>query len=148
VPAVVHPGGGRLQAGAGYLAEPPPRTLVQRAVAHDHLGDPGGDRHRRLLHDRAGGASPVAHLAEEPQLAKAELAGQGDLGGAVHGERHQPVDVGGRQPGVGQRGGRRLGGQPQLAAARVLRELGGADAGYRGRPGDHGAFPMWTVPVT
>jgi hypothetical protein len=103
-----------------------------------------------VLHGGAGGAAPVADLVEEAQLAQAELAGDGDLGVAVHGEGDQAVHVGGGQAGVGQGRGDRLDGQPKLAAPGVLGELGGADAGDR-RPGRHQrspAGPRRTVAVT
>ena len=107
--------------------------LVQRPVAHHHVGDPRGDGQHRLEHATAGGAAAVADVAEEPQVTNAKLAGERDLRGAVHGERDKTVHVGRAQPGVGQRGQRRLGGQPQLAAPGVLGELGGPDPGDRRR---------------
>ena len=61
------------------------------------------------------------------QLGDAELARDRDLGVAVHGEGNQAVHVGRAQAGVVQRGPDRLDGQPQLAAAGVLGELGRAD---------------------
>ncbi len=142
VPAVVDPARGRRRHRApGHLAEPAAGTLVQRPVAHHHLRGPGGDGHRRLVHTAAGRAAAVADLAEERQLADAELPRERDLGHGVHGERDQAVHVGRPQPGVRQRGRRGLGGQAQLAAARVLGELGGPDPGDRRRPGDHAVLP-------
>ena len=58
-----------------------------------------------------------------------ELARQRDLGGVVHRERDQAVDVARREARVGQRGQGRLAGQLQLGAARLLGELRRADAG-------------------
>ena len=156
VPAVVHPTRGRGgHRGPGDLAEPVAGALVQAPVAHHDLRSSGRDRHRGELYASASRATPVAHLAEERELAYAQLAGERDLSGVVHCERDQAVHVRRSQPGVGQRRRRRLGRQPQLAAPGVLRELGGPDPGDRRRPGDHAAPPAWpagrttrTVPVT
>ena len=102
VPAVVDPRRRRGGSQSGcHPAETAARTLVEGPVADHDVRRSGGDGHRRLLDSRAGGAPTVADLAEEPQLAEAELAGDGDLGGAVHGEGDQTVDVGGGQAGVG-----------------------------------------------
>src|SRR6185312_16724764 len=62
----------------------------------------------------------------------AELAGDGDLGVAVHGEGDQAVYVGRGERGVVQRGPHCLGGEAQLAAPGVLGELGRPDAGDGG----------------
>jgi hypothetical protein len=85
-----------------------------------------------VLHGRARGAAAVADLAEEAKTRDAELAGHRDLGVAVHGEGDQAVHVGRGETGVVQRGPHRLGGEPQLAAPRVLGELGRTDAGDSG----------------
>src|SRR6185437_3892989 len=61
-----------------------------------------------------------------------EVAHQLLLVVAVHRERHHAVDVGGREAGVEDRRAARLGGELHLAPARLLRELGGADAGDDG----------------
>ena len=98
-PGVVEAVGVDLRRGpAGDLAEPLPGALVEAAVADDDVGDAGRDRHRRLLDGRAGRAAAVVDPAEEPQVAHAQLARQRDLGGGVHRERRQAVDVAGRQP--------------------------------------------------
>ena len=147
MPAVVDPGRVRRgHRGGRHLAEPAARPLVQRPVADHDLGHPGRDGQRGLLHDRAGRAAAVADLAEERQLAGAQLAGDRDLGAAVHHERDQAVHVGGGQAGVVQRGADRLGGQLQLAAARVLGELGRAQAGDGRGPAGHAALSWQAEP--
>ena len=104
-PGVVESVGVHLRRGpAGDLAEALARAFVEAAVADDDVGDAGRDGHRRLLHGRAGAPAAVVDPAEEPQLAHAQLAGQGDLRGGVHRERGQPVDVVHREPGIGQGG--------------------------------------------
>ena len=52
-----------------------------------------------------------------------------DLGVVVHGEGDHAVDVGRRDAGVVERGLHRFDRETQLAAPRVLRELGRTDAG-------------------
>ena len=137
VPAVVHArGGGHGRGARRHPAEPASGPLVQRPVADHHGGRAGRDGHRRVLHGRARGAAAVADLAEVAQPRDAELAGDRDLGVAVHGEGDQAVHVGRGEPGVVQRGPHRLGGEPELAAAGVLGELGRPDAGDGG--GLHG----------
>src|SRR5439155_24249471 len=85
----------------------------------------------------------------EAQFPDTQLAGHGDLGGAVHGERDQTVHIGRREPGVGQRVPDRLDREPQFAAAGVLAELGGADPDHRGTSPHHAGPPaIRTVPVT
>jgi hypothetical protein len=115
------------------LAEPEadPGTFVERAVDDDHLGDSGRDRHRRLLHARARGATAVADAREERQLADAQCSRDDDLGVGLHRERGEAVDVLGRQAGVVEGGQDRLARQLQLAAPGVLAEFGGADADDR-----------------
>src|SRR5207249_88594 len=107
--------------------------------------------HDRLLHGRAGGAAAVVDAAEELELADAEIARDLDLGIAVHRERDHALDLGRLDGGVAQGGFDGLHRQVQLAPARVLRELGGADAGDRGgvpqRVLGHGSVSS-TVPVT
>ena len=118
-----------------HLTEPHPRPLVERAVCHDAVRDAGGDGHGRLLHGRARRPAAVMDLGEELQIPDAGGARDGDLGVGVHRERRHAVHVGGRQARVVERVEHRLGGQPQLAAAGVLREVGGADADDRGLAG-------------
>lgn len=149
-------GGGLALLDAG--AEAAAGALVERAVADDDFGDPGGDRQRRLLDGRAGRAAPVVDPREEGQLADAGRLGDGDLGVGVHGEGDQAVDVRGGQPGVVQGGTYRLDGERQFAAAGVLGELGRADSGDGGPAAEGiGAVdahavpsgrPTVTVPVT
>ncbi len=115
-----------------HLAEPLTRAFVESAVCHNAIRDAGGDRDGRLLDGRAGRAAAVVDLGEELQVADAGGPRDGDLGVGVHRERDHAVDVGRRQTRVVERVEHRLGGQPQLAAAGVLREVGGADADDRG----------------
>ncbi len=135
------------------LTEPGAGALVEAAVADHDVCDPGRDRHGRLLDGRARSTAAVVDPAEEPHLRHPELAGHRDLGGGVHGERRQPVDVGGREPAVGQRVLDRLDRQLELGATGLLGELGGADADDRGRGRQRAARPThdWatlTVAVT
>ena len=83
-------------------------------------------------------------LGEELQLADARGPRDGDFGVGVHRERHHAVDIGRRQTGIVERVQHRLGGQPKLTAAGVLREVGGADPDDRRLPGQltrHQAIP-------
>src|SRR5690606_26245688 len=121
-------GGGGGRQGGGELAETRDRALVEGAIGDDHIGHAGGHGHRRLLHGRAGRAAAVTDVAEELQLRNTGGAGDGGLGVVVHGERGQTVHIGGRETGVGQRGGDGLRGQAQFAAAGSLGGAGRADA--------------------
>jgi len=95
VPAVVDARGGGHGDRAGHdPAEAAAGAFVQRPVAHHHVGGPGRDGHRGMLHGRAGGAAAVADRGEEAQLGNAEFAGHRDLGVTVHGESDQAVHVG------------------------------------------------------
>src|SRR5579864_6694428 len=109
-----------------------PGPLVEGAVTHDHVGRPGRDRHGRLVDRSAGRASAVVDAAEEPQLTDAEVAGDLDLGVGVGREGDHAVDVVGLEPAVGEGGRDRLHRKAHLAPARVLGELGRADAGDSG----------------
>ena len=121
-----------LDAGAEAVAGP----FVEGPVADDDVGHPGGHGHGRLVDGGAGRPAAVVDAAEEGQLAHAEGAGHLDLGVGVGRESDHAVDVGGSQTGVIEGGGHRLGGQAQLAAARVLGEFGGPDTADGGRPGE------------
>ena len=133
--------------GERELPEPALGALVEAAVADHDVGHAGRDRHRRLLDGRAGRTAAVVDPAEEPHLLHAQLAGHRDLGGGVHGERRQPVDVVDAQPAVGQRGADRLDRELELGAAGRLGELGGADADDRGLARDRHWATTFTVPV-
>ena len=125
-----------------------PGAFVEGAVGDDAVRDAGGDGDRRLLHGRAGRAAAVVDLREELEVTDTGGARDGDLGVGVHRERDHAVDVGGRQARVVERVEHRLGGEPQLAAAGVLREVGGADADDRGLAGQlarHHASPIVSV---
>ena len=165
-----HPGGRRRQperhvpavvdvlcSGAELAARDPAAeaaagALVEGAVADDDVGDAGRHRERRLLHGGAGRSAAVVDAAEEGQLPHAEGASDLDLGAAVGGERHQSAHIAGRHPGVVECSTHRLDRQLQLGAARVLGELGRADAGDRRLPREaaHDAPPRLTrtTPVT
>jgi hypothetical protein len=124
------------------------RALIEGAVGDDHLGHARGHRQRRLLHRRSSSTAAVADLAEEFQVPDPGGPRDRGLQVRVHRERHQTVDVGRRQPGVGQGVEHGLGCQPQLASAGVLREVGGADARDRGLAGEtvgHAAPPKTKV---
>ena len=117
-------------------AEAAARALVEGAVADDDVGHTRGDGQRRLLDGRARRAAAVVDAAEEGQLADAEAAGDVDVGVGVRAERDHPLHLGRGDAGVVERSGDGLDGEAQLGAARVLGELGGADAGDRGRAGE------------
>ncbi len=134
-------------------AEAAAGALVERPVADDVVGDAGVDGEDRLLDGAARRASSVMDAREERQLADAEVAGDLDLGVRVGRERDHAVDLGGLEPGVGDRGLARLDREAHLGAAGLLRELGGADADDGGRVPKgvllaHGASSSVTVPVT
>ena len=114
---VLHPG-----------AEPVARPLVEGPVADDDIGHARLDGHGRLLDGAAPGAAAVVDAAEEGQLAHAQAAGDLDLRVGVRAEGDQPVHLGRLDAGVAQGEVDRLDGQPQLAATRLLGELGGPDA--------------------
>jgi hypothetical protein len=159
MPPVVDPGRGRHAGKARrHLAEAAAGALVERPVADHDVRGPGGNRHRRVRHRRAGRAAAVADLAEEAQLWQAQLAGDGDFRVAVHGEGDQAVHVRGGQASVVQGGGDGLDRQAKLAAPGLLGELGRADAGHsrhrlvRGdghrQPSEPGELARRTVAVT
>ena len=66
--------------------------------------------------------------AEELEIADAHRAGDLDLFVVIHRVGGHAVDVGGTEPGVIECSRHRFAGQAQLAAPRVLGELGRADA--------------------
>ena len=123
--------GGRTQS-RHHLTEPELRALIKGPVRNDHLCDTGSDRQCGLLHRRRGRATAITDLAEELQLADACRTRDRGLQVRVHGEGHQAVDFVGRQTGIRQRIEHRLGRQPQLGSARLLREVGGTDTGNSG----------------
>ena len=87
-------------------------------------------------------------LGEELQLPDPGGARHGDLGVGVHRERDHAVHVGGGQARVVERVEHGLGGEPQLAATGVLREVGGADTDDRrlaGQTVGHASPPIVKV---
>ena len=138
--------------------EPVARSLVERPIADDHVGHSGLDGHGCLLDGAASGPAAVVDAAEEGELPHAQAAGDLDFGIGVRAEGHQTVHLGRLDPGIAQGEVDGLHGQSQLAAARLLGELGGADSGdgglaYEGVLGAaHWAPPTGrsrrTVPVT
>ncbi len=124
---------GRLGIGDGRAVlhagtEPVPRTLVEGPVADHDIGHAGGHGHGRLLDGAAAGAAAVVDAAEERQLADAQAPGDLDLRVGVGAEGHQSVDLGRLDAGVTEGEVDRLDGQAELAAPRLLGELGGSDA--------------------
>ena len=143
-----------LHAGAESVAG----AFVERPVADDDVGHTGLDGQGGLLDGAAARPAAVVDAAEERELAHAETPCDLDLGVGVRAEGDQAVHLGRLDAGVPQGQVDRLDGQAQLAAARLLGELGGADAGD-GRLADvgvvrhaHRAPPAGrssrTVPVT
>src|SRR5262245_55222432 len=133
MPAVINPRRcRRLDRADRHLAEPPARPFVECPVTDHDLGCSGGNRHGRMMNGPACRAAAVADLPEERQFCYPQLAGHGDLGVAVHRERDHAVHVGWPEAGIVERGSDRLGGYPELTAARILGELGSSDARDRG----------------
>ena len=129
---VVHARGvGILHQAQLHLPEPRARAFIERPVCDNAIRDTGGHRNGRLLDRGAGGAAAVMDLGEELQVTDAGGARDGDLGVRVHRERDHAVDIGRGQPRIVERVEHRLGRQPKLAAAGVLREVGGSDADDR-----------------
>jgi hypothetical protein len=112
-----------------HLSESGPRAFVETSVCDNAIGDTGRHRDRRLLDGGAGCTTAVVDLREELELADAGGPGDSYFGVRVHRERHHAVDVGGGQARVVERIQHGLCGKPQFAAAGILREVGGADAG-------------------
>ena len=116
---------------AHHLTETEFRALVEGTVGDDHLGHARRDRQGGLLDGRRRSAAAVPDLAEELQIPDPGGPRHRGLQVGIHCEGHQAVDIGGGQARIVERVEHRLGGQPQLAAAGVLGEVGGADAGDR-----------------
>ena len=145
---VVHAGGiGVLHQPELYLAEPLTRPFVESPVCHNAIRDTGRHRDGRLLDRRARRAAAVVDLGEELQIPDAGGPRDGDLGVGVHREGDHAVDVTGCQTGVVERVQDGLGGEPKLAAAGVLREVGGADADDRRLAGQFTGHqnPRWST---
>src|SRR5262249_55746235 len=106
--------------------------LVERPVYHDGARYAGRNGQRRLLDHRARGAAAEPDAAEEGQRRDAEVAGDLDLGVPVDRVGDEPVDVLRLEARVPERSVDRLDGELHLAPARVLGELGRADAGDGG----------------
>ena len=108
-------------------------TTVERPVADDAVGHAGGDRQRCAPDDRQRHAATEVLVDEVVHALDAQALGEHVRRHRVAGaEGGQPVDVAELEPGVGHRRLHRPGRQPERAHPRVLRELGGADAGDRG----------------
>ena len=148
-----HLGAGRTILHAG--AEACPRSFVEGAV-HEHVvGLPRRNGHRRLCDRAARGAAAVVDHREVGQIGDAEVAGDFDLGVHLCREGDDAVHLLGVDACVVERGLARFDGQRQRCAARVLRELGGADADDGGGSGvvHHDRQPAFgsarsMVPVT
>ena len=110
-----------------HLAEPLAGPLVESTVCHNAIRDTGRHRNSGLLDGRARRAAAVVDLGEELQLSDTRGPRNRDLGIGIHRERHHAVDIGRRQTRVVERVQNGLGREPQLAAAGVLRKIGGAD---------------------
>ena len=117
-----------LRAGASAAAETEPGPLVERAVAHHHIGDAGRDGHRRVHHRAGRRTAAVRHARKERQVADAHATRHVDLVAGVHGEGDHAVDIARCQAGVVECGTDCLTGQLQLAAPGFLGELGLADS--------------------
>ena len=115
--------------GHGAEAEASPRSPVERSEHEHGRRLPGQDRGHRLADHGARSDAAGADLAEVVEATQAERVDEVVVPNGVAVAAHDAVDVAGGQTGVGERGERRFGGQRQHAAARVSRELGGADAG-------------------
>ena len=92
-------------------------------------------------------ATAVVDLGKKLKVPDARGASDGDLVVGVHRERCETVDIGRAQAGVAEGFKHRLGRQPQLAPARVLREVGGADADDGRLARQHYASPIVSVAV-
>ena len=104
------------------------RAFVEGAVAHDDVGGAGGDGHRRLHDDGARCAPAVRDARERRKGRNTEVPAHLDLLAGIHREGHESVDVARPQAGVVERGLGGLAGELELAATRLLGELGLADA--------------------
>ena len=107
-------------------------ALVERAVAHDVVGDTGVDGEHRLLDRAARRATAVVDTGEEAELADPQVLRDLDLGVRVGGERDHAVDLRRLDAGIDDRRLTRLDGKPKVGAPGVLRELGCTDADDRG----------------
>ena len=117
-----------------HLTEPRSRPLVERSIRDDDIGDARRHGHGRLLNRRARRPAPVVDATEEFQVRDSRPR-DGGLGVGVHRERGQSVHVRGGEPGVGERSGDSLGGEPEFTPSGVLGEIRGADPDDRRLPG-------------
>src|SRR3954452_23324393 len=90
-----------------------------------------------MADDAATGTAPVAHLAEERDVAEAEVAGDLDLFGGLECVRREPVDFPGRDAGVVERELDGLQGEALLGPVEPLGELRLPDPRDRGPVADH-----------
>ena len=112
-------------------AEPPARAPVQRAEDDDGGGLAAEDRPDRLGDHAGRGDAAGTDGRGVGEVLEAERLGQVRVGHEVGVAADDAVDVVRREPGVGERVERRRRREGQLGDPRVLRELGGADAGDR-----------------
>src|SRR5581483_5162907 len=89
----------RAAGGRAPLAAPPCDRDPALAACH---------RHRRLADDPASRAAAVTDLAEERDVAEAEVSRDLELLGRLERVRRKPVDLGGRDAGVVEGGGDRF----------------------------------------
>ncbi len=122
-------GSGELLHGVG--PGPGPGTPLARAPGHAHPALPGGDGHGEKTHRGRARSPAVAHLAEEGDVAGAEVLGDLDLVGDLHGVGGEAVHLGGLDAGVVESGQDGLDRQLLLGAVELLgkRRLADSDDG-------------------
>src|SRR5689334_6921233 len=90
------------------------RPALATPPRHGDLALSGGHRHRGVTGDAATRAAAVADLAEERDVAQAEVAGDVDFLGRLEGVRRESVDLTGIDGGVVERELDRLEREPLL----------------------------------
>ena len=105
------------------LAEPVPRPLVDRPIAHHHVGHAGRDGHCRLPDRGAPALAAVVDAGEEFELSHAKAADDLHLGVVVRAEGADAVDLRRLDPGIAQGQVPGLHRQPDLTTPRLLGEL-------------------------